>query len=42
MGFFGVDEETVAYLRGTGRSDALCTTFENYYKAQGFGESRVR
>ena len=35
MGFFGVDEETVAYLRGTGRSDALCTTFENYYKAQG-------
>jgi aconitate hydratase len=35
MGFFGVDEETVAYLRGTGRSDALCTIFENYYKAQG-------
>ncbi len=35
MGFFGVDEETVAYLRGTGRSEALCTTFENYYKAQG-------
>ena len=27
MGFFGVDEETVAYLRGTGRSDALCTSF---------------
>jgi aconitate hydratase len=35
MGFFGVDEETVAYLRGTGRSDELCETFENYYKAQG-------
>ena len=35
MGFFGVDEETLAYLRGTGRSDALCTIFENYYKAQG-------
>jgi aconitate hydratase A / 2-methylisocitrate dehydratase len=35
MGFFGVDEETVAYLRGTGRSEALCATFENYYKAQG-------
>src|ERR1700737_4817700 len=35
MGFFGVDEETLAYLRGTGRSDELCETFENYYKAQG-------
>ena len=35
MGFFGVDEETVAYLRGTGRSEELCETFENYYKAQG-------
>ena len=35
MGFFGVDEETVAYLRGTGRSEELCATFENYYKVQG-------
>jgi aconitate hydratase len=35
MGFFGVDEDTVAYLRGTGRSDELCEVFENYYKAQG-------
>ena len=35
MGFFGVDEETVAYLRGTGRSEELCETFEKYYKAQG-------
>ncbi len=35
MGFFGVDGETVAYLRGTGRSEELCVTFENYYKAQG-------
>src|SRR6202521_5554734 len=35
MGFFGVDEETLAYLRGTGRSDELCETYENYYKAQG-------
>ena len=35
MGFFGVDEETLAYLRGTGRSDELCETFEEYYKAQG-------
>src|SRR3954454_3379691 len=35
MGFFGVDEETLAYLRGTGRSDELCETFEHYYKVQG-------
>ncbi len=35
MGFFGVDEETVAYLRGTGRSDELVAAFEAYYKAQG-------
>ena len=35
MGYFGVDEKTLAYLRGTGRSDELCETFENYYKAQG-------
>ena len=35
MGLFGVDEQTLAYLRGTGRSDDLCETFENYYRAQG-------
>ncbi len=35
MGFFPIDEETVAYLRGTGRSDELCAAFESYYKAQG-------
>jgi aconitate hydratase len=35
MGFFPIDEETVAYLRGTGRSDELCSAFEAYYKAQG-------
>ncbi len=35
MGFFGVDEETLAYLRGTGRSEENCAAFENYYKAQG-------
>ena len=35
MGFFPIDEETVAYLRGTGRTEAQCTAFENYYKAQG-------
>ena len=35
MGFFPVDNETINYLRGTGRSEELCTTVENYYKAQG-------
>ena len=35
MGFFPIDEQTVAYLRQTGRSDEHCRTFENYYKAQG-------
>ena len=42
MGFFGVDEETLAYLKGTGRSEELCATFEAYYKAQGlWGIPRV-
>ena len=35
MGFFPVDDETINYLRGTGRSKELCKTVENYYKAQG-------
>src|SRR4029434_1532308 len=35
MGFFPIDEETIAYMRGTGRSDELCAAFEGYYKAQG-------
>ncbi len=35
MGFFPVDSETIAYLRGTGRSEELYATVENYYKAQG-------
>jgi aconitate hydratase len=35
MGFFGIDEITTGYLRGTGRSEELCQTVENYYKAQG-------
>ena len=34
MGFFGIDEATIAYLRGTGRSDDQCETVEAYYKAQ--------
>ena len=35
MGFFPVDDETINYLRGTGRSEELCQTVETYYKAQG-------
>jgi len=35
MGFFPIDEETVQYLRSTGRSEAHCQTYENYYRAQG-------
>jgi aconitate hydratase len=35
MGFFPIDEECVNYLRATGRSDAHCQIYENYYKAQG-------
>jgi len=35
MGFFGVDEATIGYLVGTGRSEELCKTVENYFKVQG-------
>jgi aconitate hydratase len=35
MGYFGIDEATIAYLKGTGRSAELCATVERYYKAQG-------
>ncbi|MCW5558044.1 MAG: aconitate hydratase AcnA [Verrucomicrobiae bacterium] len=35
MGFFPVDAECVNYLRATGRSEAHCALYENYYKAQG-------
>jgi aconitate hydratase len=35
MGFFPVDEKTVAYFRGTGRTEAEIAAFEGYYKAQG-------
>jgi aconitate hydratase len=34
MGFFPIDEQTVLYLRNTGRTEQLCTTFESYYRAQ--------
>ena len=34
MGFFPVDAETIAFMRATGRTDAECAAFENYFKAQ--------
>lgn len=35
MGFFPVDEKTLDYLRGTGRSKAEIEAVETYFKAQG-------
>jgi len=35
MGFFPIDEESVAYLRATGRSEEHCRLYEAYYRAQG-------
>ncbi|RZL85252.1 MAG: aconitate hydratase AcnA, partial [Variovorax sp.] len=35
MGFFPVDEMTLAYFKGTGRTDKEIERFEAYYKAQG-------
>src|SRR5712672_383485 len=34
MGFFPIDQESVDYLRATGRSEAQCLAFENYFRAQ--------
>jgi aconitate hydratase len=34
MGFFPIDNESVAYLRATGRSDEQCAAFESYFRAQ--------
>ncbi len=34
MGFFPIDAETIRYLKGTGRSEELCQTVENYFTAQ--------
>ena len=35
MGFFPVDDKTVDYFSGTGRTDAEIDAFEAYFKAQG-------
>src|SRR5437899_12990452 len=34
MGYFPVDQESVDYLRATGRSEEQCFAFENYFRAQ--------
>ncbi len=39
MGFFPVDEETLGYLRRTGRSDELVARVESYTKMQGLFRS---
>ncbi|HWN25224.1 MAG TPA: aconitate hydratase AcnA, partial [Candidatus Sulfotelmatobacter sp.] len=41
MGYFPVDQESINYLRATGRSDEECRAFENYFRAQNmFGMPR--
>ena len=35
MGFFPVDEKTIEYFRGTGRTDEEIEVFEAYFQAQG-------
>ncbi|MDO8437573.1 MAG: aconitate hydratase [Nitrosomonadaceae bacterium] len=35
MGFFPVDDATIEYFKGTGRSDAEVAAFQSYFKAQG-------
>jgi aconitate hydratase len=34
MGYFPVDQESVDYLRATGRTDEQCLAFEHYFRAQ--------
>ncbi len=42
MGLFPVDEKTVAFMQGTGRTAAEVDAFESYFKAQGmFGVPKV-
>jgi aconitate hydratase len=43
MGFFPVDDKTIEYFRGTGRSKAEIEAFEAYFRAQGlFGVPRAQ
>ena len=42
MGFFPVDEKTIEYFKGTGRTKAEIEAFEAYFRAQGlFGVPRA-
>ncbi len=42
MGFFPVDEKTIDYFKGTGRTKGEIEAFEAYFKAQGlFGVARA-
>ena len=34
MGYFPIDQESVDYLRATGRTEEQCRAFENYFRAQ--------
>jgi aconitate hydratase len=34
MGYFPIDQESVDYLRATGRTEEQCVAFENYFRAQ--------
>src|SRR6187402_3448646 len=41
MGFFPVDEKTIEFFKGTGRTDEECSALEAYFKAQEmFGVSK--
>ena len=43
MGFFPVDDSTIEYFRGTGRTETRSTRFAAYFKAQGmFGIPQAR
>jgi len=42
VGFFPVDEQTLTYLRLTGRDEALIETVEQYYKEQGLWRDESR
>ncbi|MGO4307777.1 MULTISPECIES: aconitate hydratase AcnA [unclassified Cupriavidus] len=42
MGFFPVDEKTIDYFKGTGRTEEEIAAFEGYFRAQGmFGVPRA-
>jgi aconitate hydratase len=34
MGYFPIDQESVDYLKATGRTEEQCLAFENYFRAQ--------